>query len=69
MKLTDGVDLLSWTYFMVDWKEVAQTPTSTRCVQCGGQMSETGPVKDARGGTYSGVVCHACRRVLWVRER
>jgi len=61
-------DLIHWTYFMMDWKEVAQAPSDQICVQCGKPMQSVGPVEDARGKKFDGLVCHDCKRLLWVRH-
>jgi uncharacterized protein with PIN domain len=61
-------DLIYWTYFMVDWKGVAQTPSDQVCVQCGKPMLKIGPVEDPKGRKFDGLVCHGCRRLLWARQ-
>ncbi len=68
MKIEKAGDLVFWTYHMVDWGKVKQTPSQTRCVQCGGRMMDVEPVEDSAGSRYAGLVCHACKRVLWVKE-
>lgn len=68
VKIDKGSDLIYWTYFMVDWKKVKQSPSGQRCVQCGEEMSSAGPVEDAKGAEYDGLVCHNCKRVIWARR-
>jgi uncharacterized protein with PIN domain len=65
VKIKKGGDLIFWTYYMVDWSSVVQTPSDHRCVQCGGKMMKVGPVEDAKGSKYDGLVCHTCKRVVW----
>jgi hypothetical protein len=62
-------DLIYMTYFMVDWNQISQTPSGQSCVQCGRQMARAGPVSDAKGDGYYGLVCHSCKRVIWARDR
>ena len=67
VKLERAGDLVYWTYHMLDWKALEQSPSDQKCVQCGEQMVTVGPVEDAGGSKYEGLACHSCRRVLWVR--
>ena len=68
MKIGRSGDLMFRTYYMVDWSKTVQTPSETKCVQCGGAMNEVEPVTDDSGKSYSGLVCHACKRVLWFKD-
>jgi len=67
MKIENPGDLVFWTYHMIDWKKVRQSPSDQKCVQCGGQLIEVEPVSDSKGRNYDGFVCHACKRVIWVK--
>jgi uncharacterized protein with PIN domain len=67
VKIENLGDLVYWTYYMIDWKKVDQTPSEQRCVQCGGKMHKVEPVADPKGRSYDGFVCHNCKRVIWVR--
>ena len=67
MKVEKGGDLIFWTYHMMKWDEVGQTRSERRCAQCGGPMLVVGPVTDAKGASYEGVVCHSCKRVVWAK--
>ena len=69
MKVEKPDELIFWTYHMVNWKEAKQAPSGRKCVQCGGEMMVVGPVEDARGSKYEGLVCHSCKRVIWARNR
>ncbi len=68
MKIERAEDLIYWTYHMLKWDEVKQDPSDRKCVQCGRPMLEVGPVEDARGTMFLGIVCHNCKRVIWVKE-
>ncbi len=60
-------DPIYWTYHMVEWGRMKQNPSDQKCVQCGGKMSKVEDVTDRKGNPYDGLVCHTCKRVLWVR--
>ena len=68
MKIEKAGDLIFWTYYMLDWKTVEQTPSGQKCVQCGGEMLRVGPMEDSKGKKYDGMVCHSCKLVLWVKR-
>jgi len=68
MKIERSGDLIFWTYHMVNWGKVVQTKSDQRCVQCGGQMNAVEAVGDEKGLVYEGLVCHNCKRVLWVKR-
>jgi DNA-directed RNA polymerase subunit RPC12/RpoP len=53
---------------MVDWKKTGQEPSGVKCVQCGNEMSRVEPVTDDKGERYGGLVCHNCKRVIWVKD-
>ena len=67
MDIDDSSSLIFYTYFMVKWQEVAQSPSKTSCLSCGRPMMSVEPVKDKKGAVYSGLVCHECKTVLWTK--
>jgi DNA-directed RNA polymerase subunit RPC12/RpoP len=69
VKVERSGDLIFWTYYMVDWGKVAQIPSDVKCLQCGEPMSNVEPVTDSKGKSYDGLVCHRCKRVIWVKGR
>jgi hypothetical protein len=66
--LRTEVSPLFLTYFMLDWSEVSQSPSATKCVSCGGAMMGVEPVRDKKGKVFEGIVCHNCKTVLWTRK-
>ncbi|MDV3277027.1 MAG: hypothetical protein LYZ69_01000 [Nitrososphaerales archaeon] len=68
MRIERSGDLIFWTYHMVDWKKTSQEPSGVKCVQCGGEMMKVEPVTDSKGARYDGLVCHICKRVIWVKD-
>ncbi len=68
MEIDDSSTLIFLTYHMVNWDEVSQSPSSIRCVACGGPMMAVEAVKDKKGAVYEGLVCHRCRTLLWNRK-
>jgi hypothetical protein len=56
-----------WTYFVVEWDKTPQVPSDQKCVQCGGRMNSVGPMPDDNGMKFEGLVCHSCKRVIWVK--
>ncbi|MDG6915730.1 MAG: hypothetical protein JRM86_01030 [Nitrososphaerota archaeon] len=65
--LTTDVPPLFLTYFMVDWGEVAQSPSETDCLSCGGKMMAVERIRDKKGSAFDGIVCHGCKAVLWTK--
>jgi len=55
------------TYFMVRWEDVKQTPSEQKCTECGSPLSRTEEVVDEKGLKYEGYVCHADKRVTWLK--
>ena len=55
------------TYHMVKWDGVKQVESEQRCTDCGHQLSRTEEFVDEKGLKYEGYVCHADKRVTWVR--
>jgi len=55
------------TYFMVRWGEVKQTPSEQKCTECGNPLNRTEVVEDEKGLKYEGFVCHADKRVTWLK--
>jgi hypothetical protein len=69
MGIDDSVSLIHRTYYMMDWAKLAQRPSETRCLSCGGVMMVTAePLSDSKGAAFDGLVCHACKTVLWARR-
>jgi hypothetical protein len=54
---------------MMNWAEVSQTPSSVKCLSCGGEMMSVEPVRDKKGVVFEGIVCHKCKTLLWSRKR
>jgi hypothetical protein len=52
---------------MVKWDGVKQVESEQRCTDCGHQLSRTEEFVDEKGLKYEGYVCHADKRVTWVR--
>jgi hypothetical protein len=69
MEIDDSASLIHYTYYMMDWANVPQRPSETRCLSCGGLMMVTvDPMSDKRGAKFDGLVCHGCKTVLWARR-
>jgi hypothetical protein len=68
MEIDDSASLIFYTYFMVDWAKVAQEPSETKCLSCGGPMMRVEPVRDKKGVVFDGIVCHGCKTLLWSRK-
>ena len=68
MEIDDSSSLIFFTYYMMDWDKVSQTPSSTRCLSCGGAMMSVEPVRDKKGVVFYGIVCHKCKTVLWSKK-
>jgi ribosomal protein S27AE len=60
-------DLIFWTYFMVNWEKVKQTPSDQKCPECGVLMNRTEQAVDSKGQAYDGYVCHGDKRLVWVK--
>jgi hypothetical protein len=69
MEIEDSTALIYFTYYMMKWEEVSQTPSNTRCVSCGAAMMSLEPVRDKKGVVFEGIVCHTCKTLLWNRKR
>jgi len=57
-----------WTYLMMDGEKVRQGGSAKPCMQCGRMMNTVETVTDRSGLAYEGLVCHSCKRLLWVRR-
>jgi len=55
------------TYYMVKWDDVRQYDSDQRCTECGGPMKKTERFTYGSGLSYEGYVCHADKRVTWLR--
>jgi hypothetical protein len=67
VRIEKSGDLIYWTYFMIDWEKVKQTPSDVKCSECGSPMCLAEPAIDAKGNRYDGYVCHTDKRVVWVK--
>ncbi len=68
MEIEDSTALIFYTYHMIDWGKVSQSPSATQCLSCGGAMMCVEPVRDKKGVVYDGIVCHNCKTLLWTRK-
>ena len=68
MDIEDSSALMYYTYYMMDWGTVSQSPSATSCVSCGEKMSSVEPVRDKKGVVFEGLVCHKCKTLLWSRR-
>jgi len=66
--LDTDISPLFLTYYMMDWGKLAQGPSPTRCMSCGGPMMSVEAVKDKKGVVFDGIVCHKCKTLLWSRK-
>jgi len=66
--LKTSVSPLYLTYFMLDWAKVAQSPAQVRCMACSGPLVKAEPVRDSKGISFDGIVCHHCKSVIWSRQ-
>jgi hypothetical protein len=55
------------TYHMVKWADVKQSDSDQKCTDCGGPLKKTEPFIDSKGVGYEGYVCHADKRVTWLK--
>jgi hypothetical protein len=55
------------TYFMVNWTDIEQHDSDQKCTECGRPLRRTEYVTDSKGLSYEGFVCHADKRVTWLR--
>jgi len=69
MKVERAGDLIFWTYFMIDWKKVQQTPSDQICSECGSQMNRAEQATDSKGQRFDCYVCHTDKRVIWLKAR
>jgi len=69
MEIEDSTALIYYTYFMMNWGEVSQSPSDIKCLSCGGAMMRVEPVRDKKGVVFEGIVCHNCKTLLWNRKR
>jgi len=68
LRIEKAGDLIFWTYYMIDWEKVTQENSTKPCMQCGRMMNAVETVTDSSGLAYDGLVCHGCKRLLWVRR-
>jgi hypothetical protein len=69
MEIEDSSSLIFYTYYMMKWDEVSQSPSDVRCLSCGGAMMNVEQVRDKKGVVFEGIVCHGCKTLLWNRKR
>ena len=65
--LKSNISPMFLTYHMVDWNQIEQESSDHRCTDCGRPMMKTEPVVDEKGLSYEGYVCHADKRVTWMK--
>jgi hypothetical protein len=68
MEIDDSAALMYYTYFMMDWGKVSQSPSAATCFSCGGPMMSVEAVRDKKGVVFDGIVCHKCKTLLWTRK-
>jgi uncharacterized protein with PIN domain len=68
MKVERPEDLIFWTYHMFDWSKAKQTHSTQRCVKCDNEMNVVEAVAGKGGQSYSGMVCHSCKTIVWIRN-
>lgn len=56
------------TYFMINWRDAEQSRAEEHCMQCSRQMSKLEVLVGKENLIYAGLVCHNCKRVLWVKS-
>ena len=67
MKVERAGDLMFVTYFMVNWKEERVSPSGKNCAECGRGMGRVEATTSESKSTYEGLVCHNCKRLVWLR--
>jgi len=67
VKIERAGDLINWTYFMINWEKVKQTPSDQKCAECGNPMLRAEQAIDSKGKRYDGYVCHTDKRLIWVK--
>ena len=68
MEIEDSSSLVYMTYYMMNWEQVSQSPSTTICASCGGAMMAVEPARDKKGLVFDGLVCHKCKTILWSRR-
>jgi len=69
MKVGTADELIFWTYFMMDWNKVRQTKSDHNCSECGAPMNKAEQAIDSKGQKFDCYVCHADKRVIWLKTR
>jgi hypothetical protein len=67
MKVEKAGDLIFWTYYMIDWGRVQQTPSDQACSGCGNLMNKAERAVDSKGQKFDCYVCHTDKRVIWLK--
>jgi uncharacterized protein with PIN domain len=68
VKIERAGDLIYVTYFMVNWKEEKEGPSDRRCAECGKSMGRLEATVGEGEMNYEGLVCHNCKRLIWLRN-
>jgi uncharacterized protein with PIN domain len=68
MKVERAGDLMFVTYYMVRWDEELQFSSREACAGCRNQMKRIEAEVGEKGLGYDGLVCHNCKRIVWVRN-
>jgi uncharacterized protein with PIN domain len=68
VKIERAGDLMFVTYFMVNWKKENVSPSLKRCTECGNGMGILEAVVGEGEVEYEGLVCHNCKRLVWLRK-
>jgi uncharacterized protein with PIN domain len=68
VKVERAGDLMYVTYYMVDWKKEKENPSNQRCPECGKTMGRLEAFVGEGESGYEGLVCHNCKRLVWLRE-
>lgn len=68
VEIDDSSALIHFTYYMMDWGKVSQSPSSATCFSCGGPMMSVEPARDKKGVVFDGIVCHKCKTIIWSRK-
>jgi hypothetical protein len=68
LNIEDTSELIYVTYYMIEWDKVKQELSEMKCVECGNALYETEYFEDKRKKRFRGMVCHKCRRVLWLKS-
>ena len=68
MRIERAGDLMFVTYFMVNWEKEATVPSGRKCAECRREMGGLEAVVGSGEVEYEGLVCHSCKRLLWMKK-